>query len=238
MNKSSIEYLTHSWNFYTGCKNQENGVCTLPCWAKAISHRFGRSFEPTFKRVAFIQNMPQGARIGVCFTGDLFGDWVNPDMLLSPYVTLKDGIMLKVECQRNNSNQFFFLTKCPWNLRKWGKFPDNAWVGVSVTNQAQHNEAISILSCIEARHKWISYEPLLNPISLHSPYALEGIDWVVIGAQTAPCKLPDPRWLSGIMTAAKQAHSKVWLKNNLKPMFAQTLSNDEIKLCQELPNAR
>jgi len=54
MNHTNIEYLINQdgspgyvWNFYQGCRNQENGVCALPCWAKAMAHRFGRSFEPT-----------------------------------------------------------------------------------------------------------------------------------------------------------------------------------------------
>ena len=80
MQKSGIEYLTHSWNFQTGCLNHENGVCTLPCWAKAMAKRFHRSFEPELhpKKISDpLRSKQGGRRIGVCFTGDLFGSWVD-----------------------------------------------------------------------------------------------------------------------------------------------------------------
>jgi len=209
MNKSSIEYLTHTWNFYTGCRHQETGVCTLPCWAKAMAKRFGRSFEPEFHTKTFAQPFPaKAARIGVCFTGDLFGDWVDPaDHCLA------SSVFLRVRAEP--WHQFFFLTKAPWNLHKWGQFPDNAWVGVSVTNQRQHNEAVAILSSVEAKHKWISYEPLLSPINFHAPYNLKGISWVVIGAQTHPMVMPGMDWVRKILVEAGLRNIPVWVKNNI-----------------------
>jgi len=232
MNKTGIEYLDYTWNFQTGCLNQENGVCTLPCWAKAMAHRFGRSFKPTFQRTAFIQKMPENARIGVCFTGDLFGDWVNLDMLLTPYTTLKDGVLLKVECERQRYNQFFFLTKCPRNLQKWGEFPDNAWVGTSVCNDVMLTNAFRPMQEVKAKNKWLSIEPLLSwDMSLDdTAWTLEkiGIKWLVIGGQTHPTKLPEKAWVDGIVAAADRAGIPIWLKNNLKPLMGENLR-------QELP---
>ena len=50
MGNTKIEYLDKTWNFYTGCRNWQNGVCPVgeKCWAKSMDKRFGRSFEPQF----------------------------------------------------------------------------------------------------------------------------------------------------------------------------------------------
>ncbi len=211
MQKSGIEYLDFVWNFYTGCKNQETGVCTLPCWAKAQAHRFGRSFEPTFHFGIFNTPMPKApARIGVCFTGDLFGAWANP--LTFIFERIKD----------HPEHQFFFLTKCPGNIKKWAKFPDNAWVGVTALNAEQVWLAVEALKGVDAKHKWLSLEPLQGDIfapSWELNRYFTGIDWIVVGAQSHPTVLPWKEWVWEIGDAAKKAGIPYWLKNNLKPLF-------------------
>ena len=84
MGNTKIEYLDKTWNFYTGCLNWQNGVCPVgeKCWAKAIDKRFSRSFEPQLNLKVLNERLVirKPSRIGVCFTGDLFGDWVNHEM--------------------------------------------------------------------------------------------------------------------------------------------------------------
>ncbi len=235
MQKSGIEYLTHSWSFYTGCLNQENGVCALPCWAKAMAHRFGRSFEPEL-HVEKIGEPLRGARvkgrrIGVCFTGDLFGDWVNPEQEGLPGLELRGDVFNLIRLCPDD--QFFFLTKCPWNLKKWGEFPDNAWVGVSAWDFLSFSKALyrdGGLMEVTAKHKWLSLEPLLGQMSniVAGDFENCGINWVVIGGQTAPTKLPEKAWVDEIVAAANRAGIPVWIKNNLKPLLGENLR-------QELP---
>jgi protein gp37 len=222
LSKSKIEYLTHTWNFYTGCQNGPD-ICPLGerCWSRRMAARFHRSFEPEFHPDIFQARMPlEPARIGVCFTGDLFGDWVNPRLIIpitdSLDIELSDGIKL---CLRMNSeHQFFFLTKCPWNLHKWGEFPDNAWVGVSVCNASQVWGAIEELKGVRASHKWLSLEPLQDDIfaptwELNGYFV--GIDWIVVGGQTGPRQLPRYEWVTNIALAADRHGIPIFLKNNL-----------------------
>jgi protein gp37 len=222
LNKSNIEYLTHVWNFYPGCKNQENGICKLPCWAKAQAKRFGRSFEPAFNEKIFNAGMPRDpARIGVCFTGDLFGDWVDPEQPMGGSQTTLRNVM-KAKVLINTEHQFFFLTKCPGNIAKWGKFPDNAWVGVTCLNAEQVWLAIEALKKVEAKHKWLSLEPLQGPLfnyqfDLNRHFT--GIDWVVVGAQSHPTKLPEESWVREIIIEAGKLNVPVWTKNNMNDGF-------------------
>ena len=247
LSKSKIDYLTHVWNFQTGCLNQEQGVCKLPCWAKAQAKRFGRSFEPELHLVKLTDTLPkEPARIGVCFTGDLFGDWVDPDILASPYATLKDLVHLKVECARSDGHQFFFLTKCPWNLHKWGRFPDNAWVGASINNDVMLTQTFSGMYAAQAKNKWLSIEPLLSwgmePEDFRWTLRELGISWVVIGAQTHPNIQPRPEWVREIIEACDAAKIPVFLKANLWDGLYTNAFDDDIfwatdkaKLRQELP---
>lgn len=214
MQKSGIEYLTHVWNFMTGCKNQENGVCTLPCWARAMSNRFHRSFEPEFHPEKLGEPLTKkrgGRRIGVCFTGDLFGDWssFNENHIQRQWI-----FNMMAACP---DDQFFFLTKCPWNLLKWGEFPDNAWVGVSVCNNDMLARASVALAGVKAKHKWLSIEPLLEKLDAERIGQLGdiGVNWLVIGGQTNPTKLPGFSWVKEIIDAADNKNIPVWLKNNM-----------------------
>ena len=169
---SGIEYLDYVWNFFSGCHNWQNGVCPVGknCWAKKLTERFKshypNGFEPTFYPEAFLSPLylKKPARIGVCFMGDLFGDWVDPWMEVvfrneGGYIvyegSLRDHVFMTIEsCPQHT---FLFLTKCPQNLIKWSPFPKNCQVGVSACNQTQSDSALQYLLNVEAKVKFLSY---------------------------------------------------------------------------------
>ncbi len=63
-----------------------------------------------------------------------------------------------------------------------------------------------------------------------------GISWVIIGAQTKPTVYPKIEWVREIVEAADKAGVKVFLKDNLKPLYKTVMPNDdEIYLRQEFP---
>lgn len=91
----------------------------------------------------------------------------------------------------------------------------NAWLGVSVEDQASANERIPLLLQTPAAVRWISAEPLLGPIDIGAtitkqinaapslqeawraalPYAGVRIDWVVVGGESGPGARPmTPDW--------------------------------------------
>lgn len=49
--------------------------------------------------------------------------------------------------------------------------------------------------------------------------SLEGIDWLIIGAQTQPYRPPRIEWVQEIVEAADRAGVPVWLKDNLDPIL-------------------
>jgi len=256
MNKSGIEYLTHVWNFYTGCNHWKTGVCPVgdKCWAKSMAHRYNRSFEPTLHPEKLLDplSLKKPGRIGVCFTGDLFGEWVDPAVMVSDksgYADCSLGFIVHYVLRRCPQHQFFFLTKAPQNYAKWGTWPDNAWVGATVCNDKMLDIAVDKLEDINAKHKWLSVEPLTEKLTLSLDYALyySGVSFVVIGGWSGGHgKQPEIAWIKEIIEACDKAGIKVFLKDNLRPLFEKgddyhlglpgfAMSTETGKLRQELP---
>jgi len=134
--------------------------------------------------------------------------------------------------RENPQHRFYTLTKQPQNLIKFSPFPDNCWVGVTATNSILYATAAYWLKEIEAKVKFISFEPLLERIAPKAwPWQLfpegnpKGIcNWLIIGAQTKPYKPPEIAWVREIVEAADRAGIPVFLKDNLKPL----LENDPL----------
>lgn len=83
------------------------------------------------------------------------------------------------------------LTKRPENvqdLAPWGdEWPRNVWLGTSVEDQRRANERIPALASIPAAVRFLSCEPLLEPLDLTSfdgVNALSEVDWVICGGES------------------------------------------------------
>lgn len=238
MNRTNIEYLTHTWNPYSGCLHWRNGVCQVGknCWAKRMAERFPKNFpygfEPTFYPERFLEplKLKKPARIGVSFMGDLFGDWMqgkavrSPDGDLGSGQGIMDSIFQVIE--KGPQHIFVFLTKCPQNLRKWSPFPPNAWAGVSATDQFAFATAYYHLKDIEAGVKVISMEPLLSwdmrvTEAMMFQAKQAGITWLILGSQTQPYRPPKIEWVLEIVEVADKAEIPVFLKENLRPLLTK-----------------
>jgi protein gp37 len=216
------------------------GVCPVTnCWSEAMSKRQGWDFhrpELLTKNLLDPLKKKKPTRILVNFSGDLFGDWVDPntpihiDGLLG-YDKLRDGVDAVVA--NNWRHTFIFLTKAPENIWKID-WPDNCWMGASVWDTRSFVAATYTLQKIRAKHKWLSLEPFLKAIPIHSSITWlrdGGISFVVIGAEDHPLKLPRKEWVTEIESACIEANIPYWEKNNLKTLFDRPLH-------QEYPNWR
>jgi protein gp37 len=94
--------------------------------------------------------------------------------------------------------------------------PPNCWLGISLDGKYTNDEMnlmIDNLLNIGTRVRFISFEPLLGGIP---DVNLEGIDWVIIGAQTGPgAKPPEKEWVEDIIKEARSQDIPVFLKDNL-----------------------
>ena len=184
-----------------GTDDERKAACADPFHPRQWPSRLGDR--------GLFQSKPRG--IFVCSMGDLFGEGIPEDWT--------DRVMDQIRIHRQH--RFYLLTKQPQNLPKnYTYWPDNCWVGVSATNGQQAGDAVGYLLNIRARVKYISFEPLLERIEI-SDQGLSPIDWVIIGAQTKPTVMPKVEWVKEIVEAADGAGIPVFLKDSLKPLFAE-----------------
>ncbi len=174
-------------NHNTAMKKTElpnNMFCIEAGWTGPFHPRFWedrmRVFIPRYAGSRHLTKKRRG--IFVCDMSDLFGIGVPEEW------TRK--VLKAVELWPEH--RFYLLTKQPQNLKKFSPFPDNAWVGVSATDTASYQDAYRYLGEIEAKVRYISFEPLLGAIytqglnSIPPYYNPRGFpfDWVIIGALT------------------------------------------------------
>ncbi len=220
LSKSGIEYLDYSWGIFSGCRNLQEGICPVKaCWAKGIASHYPKLYPDGFElhyypnAIDSPKHLRKPSRIGVGWVGEIIGYGVGFKKQI--FETIR-------QCPQH---KFLFLTKNPESLIKWGKFPDNCWVGVTITEPFPSNTPLAYMEKIEATIKYISFEPLLkwNAPLPRLVEALEraGIQWVIIGAQTKPTIMPKIEWVLEITEAAEKANIPVFWKDNLKPLMKE-----------------
>jgi len=208
----NIEWALWSWNPVTGCKHN----CPY-CYARDIAERFyEQKFEPAFlpERLSAPFNTPMKpeAQLNIgyknvftCSMADLFGRWVPREWIEA---------VLDVIAQAPQWN-FLMLTKFPIRLAEFD-FPDNAWVGTTVDCQARVKNAEQAFSRVNAKVKWLSCEPLLEPLQFTD---LSMFQWIVLGGSSKSTQTPEwrpPRqWINDIEDKAHQAGCMVYEKTNL-----------------------
>ena len=271
MNKTPIDWVQnpdgspgYSWNPITGCLNG----CEY-CYARKLANGRvkstylkntdyaydewgnlfnGRSlvdahynpFYPRFwpGRMLDPRDSSRGKGVFVCNMSDLFGIGIPEEWTQR----------ILREIRICHDNRFYLLTKQPQNLIKFSPFPDNCFVGVSVTNNSQVTPAFEGLSNIDAKIKYLSLEPLLERMGernrvLISQEFMMWFDWIIIGAQTKPTIMPKTEWVKEIVGAADKAGIPVFLKDSLGPLLQPYLElpkwartpHSLVKLRQEMP---
>ena len=162
--RASIGWATHSWNPIHGCTRG----CPY-CFARKMAKRLAAMgvdgydpadpFRPTFHpgRLGEPLKRKKPARIFVCSMGDFCDPAVERDWQ-------REVLNVVSQCERH---KFLFLTKRPQDLRVWDwSYWPNAWLGATVTNQADTDARVPELLRTPAAGRFVSCEPLLGPVDL------------------------------------------------------------------------
>ncbi len=214
MQKTKIEWTDFSWNPITGCLHG----CWY-CYANRLFTRFHRSFEPTFhpERLKDPYHRKTPSKIFVCSVADLFAWW-------TPREWRKIVMQTIMLCPIKHT--FQLLTKNPERIWKGFHFPENVWVGTTVTTENGDIRNIEAIKKVNASVRFVSFEPLLgDPFGFGKETCLsgfkgtpcfEGIQWVIIGKLTGSkrVKLKDD-WVYKILEEAAAHEIPVFLKDNL-----------------------
>jgi len=187
-------------------------------WAERLIEPVNKLRRWGRNKSVFNAQSPKG--IFVCDMSDLFGIGIPNEWTRRVLDKL----------QYAKQHRFYLLTKQPQNLVKFSPFPDNCWVGVTVTGEnpklSSLFNALDALDDIQCKVRYLSFEPLLG--DFHEPLLGDfhiaadldiilggSVDWLIIGAQTKPYKPPKIEWVEEIVGAADLAGIPVFLKDNL-----------------------
>src|SRR4030042_1413926 len=175
---SKIEWTESTWNPVTGCTKISPGCKN--CYAERMALRLRAAGSPNYAngfRVTLHHHaleIPLRWRhprtIFVNSMSDLFHKDVPFDFISKVFDVM----------HRASRHRFQILTKRSDRLLELSSrlsWPENVWMGVTVEN-ADCTFRIDHLRQTDAAIKFISFEPLLGPIS---SIKLEGIDWSIVG---------------------------------------------------------
>ena len=193
---SEIEWTDATWNPVTGCTKIGPGCDN--CYAQRFAERWrgieGHPYEQGFDlrlwpsrlsqpsqwkkpRMIFVNSMSDlfHKQIDRRFIDLVFDAMEAADWHIYQVLTKRSSLMLRYVCDRYCG----------------GKVPNHIWLGVSVEDAA-HKGRIEHLRQVNSDARFISFEPLLGPIS---SVDLTGIAWAIVGGESGPNARPmKPSW--------------------------------------------
>jgi protein gp37 len=199
MTKTKIDFADYTWNPAWGCRNH----CPY-CYARAMAHRWGKSFEPHWMERNFNSPMPkEPSRIFVDSMSDVM------------YWELDWWLRVLARIAEYPQHTFLFLTQDPREYWVWhDRMPRNCWLGATATGEWKiwiMQERMKGLS--EDFLTFLSIEPMLEKINpeLIDPKAVR---WVILAAETGnrPEKVvPPAEWIQPFL----ELEIPLYMKRNL-----------------------
>jgi len=210
MTQSKIEWTEKTWNPTTGCSKISPGCAN--CYAETLSNRlkamgvekYKNGFELTVHPLEIEKpyNWKKPSMIFVNSMSDLFHEDI-------PFRVIKEVFEVMNKCDRH---VFQVLTKREGRLLELNErlnWSPNIWMGVSVEDE-NHKSRIDFLRKTDSYVKFISFEPLLEPIQNLN---LENINWVIVGGESGPKARPiRKRWVIDILDQCRKYNVKFFFK--------------------------
>lgn len=132
-----------------------------------------------------------------------------------------------LDAMSKSPHQFLVLTKRPSRAVEFSRkhpFPDNFWIGTSVTSRDTEGRVAQLLQVEGGRLKFVSFEPLWSEISAK---AFEGVQWSIFGGESGanPTRTCMDHIAQGMHNAVV-AGSKVFVKQlGARPYFWGSLTD-------------
>ena len=189
-----------------------------PNWAWTGDHLEGlKDFKPTFLNAQYEKKFPKKPqRIFVGSMSEIYywnEEWIE---------------MVIEKVKQYPQHTFQFLTKFPETYLRY-YFPKNCWLGITIVEDIDKIEFQRFKISNPNNLKYVSFEPLIKNISLN----LDGIDWVIIGAETGNRKgkvIPKRKWFEEIVYHRDMKRTPIYVKDNLTKYYP------EYKGHKEFPN--
>jgi protein gp37 len=218
MQKTKIEWVKNPDGSQGYSWNPIRGICPVGCWycyARKIYQRFKMnpklSFNLDLHEIEKLQrfNPKPGSRIFVCSTMELFHPSILKEWREDIFTIIKANLKLT----------FIILTKMPENIDR--PMPDNVHLGVTITGFDEYPKKNELMK-IQAKVRFMSYEPILSPLPSVSCYSF---DWIILGRLTGYGHKYDPQneLINNFVGMSRALGIPIFLKNNLKDIWKRPL---------------
>lgn len=206
MNPSQTEWCDATLNPVVGCPHG-CVYCYARGQAKRQKQRCLLCYEfvphPHLERMEHLNPAQKPRRIFIDSMWDWNADGVKKEWLLA--------ILEKIrECPQHT---FQILSKRPVRYSRFD-YPDNVWLGTSVTTNKDLHRVGQLLKAAPGHLKFVSVEPIHERISSH----FIGLDWIIVGAETGHRKgriVPEREWIRSIIRNAGEDGIPVFIKHNV-----------------------
>jgi protein gp37 len=210
MANTKIEWTESTWNPVTGCTKVSPGC--LNCYAERLAKRLRAMGQPNYKygfevalheqTLAIPLSWKKPRMIFVNSMSDLFHEYVPMEFIKEIFNVMR----------RASWHQFQILTKRSKRLIEINDiidWPDNVWMGVSVENE-DYLSRIDHLRVINAKIKFLSFEPLLGPVN---DLDFQDIHWVIVGGESGPkARLIKEEWVINLRNKCKSDNIPFFFK--------------------------
>ncbi|MHB8065121.1 MAG: DUF5131 family protein [Ruminiclostridium sp.] len=201
----NINWSKESWNPVTGCSEISSGC--QRCYAKRMAERFrgtkafpyGFDFQLHPDRLTIPYHWRKSRNVFVNSMSDLFYESVPDDFIAAVLKVIAD----------TPQHTYRILTKRPERMQKWfsevyrQSCPNNVWLGVTVED-ALYTGRIDLLKQIDAKTKFICFEPLLGDVRVTND-TLASINWVIVGGETGTeARQMKKEWIEPIYKACRE----------------------------------
>jgi protein gp37 len=184
------------------------------------ARKYRNGFRPTFHSQeigAFYEKVRRWRKPKRVFVNSM-SDTMDPGF---SDAQIRQVIQVAVDWPRHT---FLFLSKRPERYSDF-EWPQNSWLGTTVTNQADLEERAGHL--VGPRGKgatFLSVEPILGYMKLGN----HKVSWVIIGAQTGPKAMrPKQRWVGDLTWQARQMGAAIFHKPSLEKHFGSDFQRRE-----------
>jgi len=230
---SGIEWTQATWNPVTGCSKISDGC--LNCYAEKMHKRLQaigmEKYKEPFNVVRLHEpslEIPSKTKKPTVFFVNSMSDLFHIDVQLWWIRSIWE------EMEKNSQHIFLILTKRPNNIYDWmmetrneSIWYKNIWIGVTIESSKYLHRA-ETLQKIPAKHKFISFEPLVSQINLLSEN-LNDIDWVIVGGESGPKAREMKReWVDDIFLVAKNSNIPFFFKQWGSHKYSQHWIEDKL----------
>ena len=211
---SSIEWTNATWNPVTGCTKIGPGCDN--CYAHRFAERWrgikGHPYEQGFDLRLWPSRLNQPGswkkprKIFVNSMSDLFHKNIDREHLDKIFCVMEEVDRHIYQILTKRSSLMLQYVRARYN---GGEVPAHIWLGVTVEDAAR-KKRIEHLRQINSRFRFISFEPLLEPIGKVN---LDGIAWAIVGGESGPRARPmQEAWAIELRDQCKKSKTAFFFK--------------------------